>query len=489
MIIQCDECQAKFKLDDSKISDKGAKVRCSKCKHVFTVRKAAAPPVEDESFGMDFPEDDDLFGEEGDSFDSFDEEESALDSSAEAGDGDLSWGGLAGNLDGLDIEFEEPESEKAIKSDVAGFDLEEDNDVAGFDLEEDSDVAGFGLEGDSDVAGFGLEGDSDSAGFGLEGDSDSAGFGLEGDSDSAGFGLEEDSDSAGFGLEEDSDSAGFGLEGDSDSAGFGLEGESATTEADKPSDSGFADLDLDTGPDLGEGLDVTDSPADNISEEQEQFNPAESDDMSDEEFERSRDIKTDTKARLKAEKNSPKLLILILISALTLGGAYYVITSKADVVIAGYDIGQMLRNSAASLGISSQPERSGKIEISDLNGYYLQSEKDGLIFVIEGSALNNFDGPRSFISIKGTLYDGSGKQVVEQSAFCGNIFTKDELATLSRKKITLDLQSKLGKGLINSNIPPGKKIPFMLVFYSVPDNLAEFNVEATGSEDTMQNAE
>ncbi|NWF94192.1 MAG: zinc-ribbon domain-containing protein [Syntrophaceae bacterium] len=42
MIVTCASCLTKFQLDDSKISDKGAKVRCSRCKHVFYV----APPPE-----------------------------------------------------------------------------------------------------------------------------------------------------------------------------------------------------------------------------------------------------------------------------------------------------------------------------------------------------------------------------------------------------------------------------------------------------------
>ena len=45
MIIQCEQCRTKFKLDDNKVTERGAKVRCAKCRHVFTVRKpgAAAP--------------------------------------------------------------------------------------------------------------------------------------------------------------------------------------------------------------------------------------------------------------------------------------------------------------------------------------------------------------------------------------------------------------------------------------------------------------
>lgn len=44
MIVQCDACNAKFKLDDSKVKDKGVKVRCTKCQNVFTVMP---PPVEE----------------------------------------------------------------------------------------------------------------------------------------------------------------------------------------------------------------------------------------------------------------------------------------------------------------------------------------------------------------------------------------------------------------------------------------------------------
>jgi predicted Zn finger-like uncharacterized protein len=39
MIVQCDQCSARFKLDDAKVTESGVKVRCSKCKYVFVVKK------------------------------------------------------------------------------------------------------------------------------------------------------------------------------------------------------------------------------------------------------------------------------------------------------------------------------------------------------------------------------------------------------------------------------------------------------------------
>ncbi len=44
MIIQCPKCLTKFKLDDSKISDEGTRVRCTKCKEVFVAKREIAPP-------------------------------------------------------------------------------------------------------------------------------------------------------------------------------------------------------------------------------------------------------------------------------------------------------------------------------------------------------------------------------------------------------------------------------------------------------------
>ena len=39
MIIQCDQCSARFRLDDNKITESGVKVRCKRCQHIFLVRK------------------------------------------------------------------------------------------------------------------------------------------------------------------------------------------------------------------------------------------------------------------------------------------------------------------------------------------------------------------------------------------------------------------------------------------------------------------
>lgn len=46
MVVTCEQCQARFRLADEKLKPEGTKVRCSKCKSVFTVFPADAPPDE-----------------------------------------------------------------------------------------------------------------------------------------------------------------------------------------------------------------------------------------------------------------------------------------------------------------------------------------------------------------------------------------------------------------------------------------------------------
>jgi predicted Zn finger-like uncharacterized protein len=63
MIVQCHKCSTKFNLDETKLGDEGAWVRCSKCSEVFqvlpdTAEPASQPepapaPAEDDDLGLD----------------------------------------------------------------------------------------------------------------------------------------------------------------------------------------------------------------------------------------------------------------------------------------------------------------------------------------------------------------------------------------------------------------------------------------------------
>jgi predicted Zn finger-like uncharacterized protein len=51
MIIECDSCSTRFRLDESRITGRGVKVRCTKCQSVFIVHAPDAPEVSQETTG------------------------------------------------------------------------------------------------------------------------------------------------------------------------------------------------------------------------------------------------------------------------------------------------------------------------------------------------------------------------------------------------------------------------------------------------------
>lgn len=54
MVITCEQCQARFRLADEKLKPEGTKVRCSKCKLVFSVFPPEISPAGEVSAGVDF---------------------------------------------------------------------------------------------------------------------------------------------------------------------------------------------------------------------------------------------------------------------------------------------------------------------------------------------------------------------------------------------------------------------------------------------------
>ncbi len=47
MIVTCEHCGARYKLDDSKITGRGAKITCPRCRHLFVVYRSANDPAPD----------------------------------------------------------------------------------------------------------------------------------------------------------------------------------------------------------------------------------------------------------------------------------------------------------------------------------------------------------------------------------------------------------------------------------------------------------
>ena len=454
MVIQCDKCQSKFKLDDSKVTEKGVKVRCTKCKNIFTVKKepapegneikdvpstgapnTASPPREslESSEGLgaettgeasqekkDTPSEEeflsfDAFGEMGGATETSDEtfglgedsEESVSGEETGAAEEDLaSFDGF-----GLDEGTEESASAEdtgAAEEDLASFD--------GFGLDEgieesvSAEETGAGEEDLVSFDSFGLdEGTEEAAGEGTGDEGDQAfgvgDFGL----DSEPSGMEGSGpDTGAFAFEAEGEGLGLDDETTPDElseevSSFGIDegGEELSLDTDE-GPSSFGEFDLDEGEGSSEDLEVEDSliSHDPVALASEPEPPIADEIVHKKEKKKSFD---EYPAKLKGKKSKKKMPVLLIFFVLILaalgGGFYYLITSGKNITVGGVNLQTLIQDVKAQIGMAD----TQKVEIKGLNGYYKTTKKEGPIFVVEGIAVNAFKKPISFIKLKGTL--------------------------------------------------------------------------------------
>ncbi|MBE0504688.1 MAG: zinc-ribbon domain-containing protein [Desulfuromonadales bacterium] len=126
-------------------------------------------------------------------------------------------------------------------------------------------------------------------------------------------------------------------------------------------------------------------------------------------------------------------------------------------------------------------ETSGSIGLVKLSGSYIHNSLEGELFVIHGEVVNEFKGLRSSVLVKGTIFGDNEVALQSQSAYSGNPLKESSLKSLSIKEIRNAMSNELGENLVNLNIAPGKAIPFTIVFDKAPKNIKEFNVEVLES--------
>jgi predicted Zn finger-like uncharacterized protein len=169
-------------------------------------------------------------------------------------------------------------------------------------------------------------------------------------------------------------------------------------------------------------------------------------------------------------------LLLLLIIA---GGGY------------GYHARHQLSASLQALLIDWKlvpvPPAEGKgLKPGKLTGYFINNQREGRLFIIQGQVLNEGDEPRAAIVVKGSVYDAGGTRLAEQSAFCGNPMGKEQLRVWPMMRMTERMQNQFGEMLANLNLEPQRDIPFTLVFKDLPGEVAEFEVVVETSEPVIK---
>ncbi len=105
----------------------------------------------------------------------------------------------------------------------------------------------------------------------------------------------------------------------------------------------------------------------------------------------------------------------------------------------------------------------------------------GRLCVVRGQLKNSYDHPRNHLQVTAKLYTKNREVAKTSTVFAGNALSAQELTALDLGAVAARLKNRNGAGNQNVGVKPGKTVPFMVVFDSLPGNLDEYSVEAAAS--------
>lgn len=126
-------------------------------------------------------------------------------------------------------------------------------------------------------------------------------------------------------------------------------------------------------------------------------------------------------------------------------------------------------------------EEAGTISLQAVKAVYIHSKVAGKLLAISGEARNGYAKPRAALQVKGLVYDGTGQVLTSKQAYCGNPLTDEQVATLPLEKIEAAMANQFGDSLGNLEVAPGKVVPFTVVIPMPAKGAKDFGVEVVGS--------
>lgn len=176
-------------------------------------------------------------------------------------------------------------------------------------------------------------------------------------------------------------------------------------------------------------------------------------------------------------KQSPGGMILTVgLSVLLLaGGVLYFGTTEAGQELLGNWIPS--RRSAPRIIATAIPA----YEVRDMSTVH-QKAVAGNLVVVGGTVVNVGKRTSRRIQVRAALVGEDNQVLMENSSLAGNLIDTPTLLRMNRDPIDVNLKMEhMGEGEHN-NLPPGKSLPFMVVFFDPPGKIGSFTVRAVDAD-------
>jgi predicted Zn finger-like uncharacterized protein len=489
MIIQCEQCRTKFKLDDSKVAEKSIKVRCARCRNVFSVAGAQDTAGESASFEQNVPVyqieeelesavepapdapmefdsaalDEEAAGDETSLMESFsfegEDEQTVSETPAPAGD---------------ESEFFLPVADSEVPSDKVDAQKDPDDlDFGAFDFGDES--------GDADepaAAAVAMDFEDSSVKQGQTaippkkefGGLDFSGDDMFGDVVSKAA-VEEPEETLAFdmGMDDFSDSMGA----DSRSAGLSTSLASQESAADTP----FSLDDIDFGDDQT-SVAVQQVSTEELKPGQELLFAPLAAAQEKPVFDSGADLFGTAPAAAAQEELPPLSISSRRKEGPRVSGMLMFMGVIIAALVLFYSIwGYMVLTEDKGKEIVE----TGRITLRSVEASFIKNKRTGDLLVISGEAVNEYTSPRAAIQVKGIVFGADGEEISSKSAFGGNPLSKEQLSTMTMDKIEAAMANQFGDSLANMEVAPGDAIPFVIVLPKPTKEATDYGVEPAGS--------
>ena len=176
-------------------------------------------------------------------------------------------------------------------------------------------------------------------------------------------------------------------------------------------------------------------------------------------------------------RSSAGIAIAVVVAALLAAGGFLGLTPSGRKTLE-----RAIPGVSALWGGKPAASGASKYELRNVIGYYESGLASARILVIKGQVANLSKVDKSGIRIQATLLDNTDAVLAQQVVYAGNLLPGEAIRKGDRDTLLKALGNRFGEGLANMNVTPNKAIPFMVVFFDAPATMDSYNLEVKDSE-------
>jgi len=106
-------------------------------------------------------------------------------------------------------------------------------------------------------------------------------------------------------------------------------------------------------------------------------------------------------------------------------------------------------------------------------GAFVDGPDNSRLFVIRGFVRNNYPDTKHSILLTASILDDKGNVILKQNSYAGQKTKDEQLSVMS----ALERSELIKKGDIKTFVESGSRIPFIMIFDNLPNNVKEFTLE------------